>query len=268
MSLQLALNLSTVFTELPLLERFQCAADAGFRGVEIQFPYDIGPEAIATAAARAGVDIVLINAPAGDLMTGGPGLAGVPAKVDEFEQALTLCESYIEHLNPECINILAGRADDSHSPRECLDTFAQNLRRAAQRFRARGVTTVFEAINRKDMPGFLIASSDEQLALLRQLRDAGVRLQVDVYHLATAGEIVADSLARTLPHAAHIQFADVPGRGEPGSGEIDFCAIVDEIKRSDYQGWLSAEYRPTGPSADSFGWLESAPFSGLLAAAD
>lgn len=261
---RLALNLSLVFTELPLPERFAAAADRGFRGVELQFPYAVPAATLARAARRAQVDIVLINVPAGDLLQGGTAPAGDPERQAEYTAALDACETYVRELRPACVNVLAGPRSATHSRAHCLDTLRTNLARTRDRFAPLGVTTVFEAINTFDMPGFLLADTSTQCRLLDTLGDDHLRLQYDVYHMARMGEDIEGFLTRKAGRIGHVQFADVPGRGEPGSGAIDFTGIVAALDAGGYRGWLAAEYRPALSSARSFAWLDSPPFRGRL----
>lgn len=258
---RLAVNLSLIFTEIPLLARFDAAAALGFKGVEIQFPYEESPGDLKLAAERAGVEIALFNVPAGDLMTGGPGLAGCPGREAAFEAALEQCARYVDALKPDCVNVLGGRVGDGQTREQCLDTFVCNIERARHRLKPYGVTTVFEAINRHDVPGSLISTTAEQLDILRRLADPDVRLQIDLYHMARMGEVFPLALPEALPHTAHIQFADVPGRNEPGTGSLDFSAAFALIAQSEYAGWLAAEYRPGDESGSSFDWLRRQPFS-------
>ncbi len=123
-----------------------------------------------------------------------------------------------------------------------------------------GVTTVFEAINTFDMPGFLIDGTAEQMRILERLGHEDLGLQYDIYHMVRMGEDVEGFLAKHAGSIAHVQFADAPGRGEPGTGTIDFPAVFVALDAGDYSGWLAAEYRPSVSSAGSFGWLERSPF--------
>lgn len=258
---RLAVNLSLVFTELPMSERFAAAAEFGFRGVELQFPYDVPAATLAAAAERADVEIVLINVPAGDLLLGGTAPAAHPGREDEYAAALDVCETYVRALRPACVNVLSGPRPVAHARSQCLDTFAENLERTRERFAPLGVTTVFESINTFDMPEFLIDGTAEQMQILERLGHEDLRLQYDVYHMVRMGEDVAGFLAKHAESIGHVQFADAPGRGEPGSGTIDFPGVFAALDAGAYSGWLAAEYRPSRGSADSFGWLERLPFS-------
>lgn len=256
--LKFSANLSLLFTELPLLERFCAAQQAGFAAVEIQFPYELTAAAIAAARAQAGVELILFNVPAGDLMSGGEGLASVPERREAFKQAVAQAAAYACVLQPRVINVLPGRCPHEHRIGEYLQTLKDNLRYAADAFADVGVKTVFEAVNTFDMPGFIVNRGGQMLELLAELNHPNLALQYDIYHMTRMGE---DPMAFIRAHAdkiGHMQFADVPGRGQPGTGGIDFAALFTAVQASGYQGYLGAEYRPVGGSAASLGWLGKA----------
>ena len=248
-------NLSVLFTEHSMLDRFQAAADGGFKAVEIQFPYDEKALDLKAAADQAGVEIVLINVPAADLLEGGKGLAGIPGMEQEYQQALDLCVSYAEVLQPRGINVLAGREEDPEKYHECHRTFIANLRHTAETLDRLGISTVFEAVNIHDMPGFLVHNLREQIEILEEVQHPNVMLQYDIYHMHRMGEHVCENIFEHAHIIGHIQFADAPGRGQPGTGEIDFEAAFKAIDDSSFNGWTGAEYKPTGSTKSSLGWL-------------
>lgn len=255
--LRFAANLSLLFTELPLPQRFAAAAAAGFSAVEIQFPYDYPADVLAAAAQAAGVQVILINVPAGDLMEGGAGLAGHPARQAEFAAALPVARDYAQVLDVKMVNVLPGRLPDGVSRAQALAVLAANLARAADYFRPFGIRVQCEPINDLDMPGFLLRTADELAALLTDGNCCDVGMQVDLYHMARMQQDIPALLRRYLPVITHIQFADAPGRGEPGSGAMplaQYFALLDELG---YAGWCAAEYRPTARTQDTLQWLSA-----------
>jgi hydroxypyruvate isomerase len=255
--MKLSANLSLLFTELPLLERAGAAAEAGFSGVEIQFPYEAPAEALKAALALAGMPLVLINLPAGDLMTGGAGLAAVPARQPQFDEALAQALAYAEVARPMCVNVLPGRLAEGVSPDAAFATLAANLRRTAEAFHALGIRVLCEAINPLDMPGFLINTPTQLDELLRAVGHANCAAQLDLYHLARQGLDIPAGIALLAGRIGHVQFADCPGRGEPGSGQVEFSAAWRALALAGYDGWLGAEYRPGEQGTEaSLGWME------------
>jgi hydroxypyruvate isomerase len=249
-------NLSLLFTEFPLLERFRAAKNSGFDAVEIQFPYEKSAEEIKSRLDDAGLSLVLFNVPAGDLMGGGEGLAPVPSKRPEFLAAVDLAGEYADILRPEIINVLPGRCLETDFQAEYLETLRGNLGYTAEVFAPKGIKVVFEAVNTRDMPGFLVASGAAMLEMLGQVDHPNLFMQYDIYHMETMGENHAEFFRRHADRIGHVQFADAPGRGEPGTGSIGFAELFAAIEGTGYRGWFGAEYKPTGATIDSLRWLD------------
>ncbi|TAN70829.1 MAG: hydroxypyruvate isomerase [Methylobacter sp.] len=253
--LNFSANLSLLFTEVTLIDRFKAAKQAGFNAVEIQFPYELNAAAIKDKLDEYGLKLVLFNVDADDLLQGGEGLACVPEKRDQFKQAIAQSVEYAELLKPEAINVLPGRCLDNSRLAQYLETFKENLCLAALAFAPLGIKTVFEAINSHDMPGFIIHSEAQMLGVLAQLKHSGLYMQYDIYHMQTMGEKPEQFITEHADKIGHIQFADCPGRGQPGTGRIDFERVFSAIEKSAYSGWVGAEYKPLGTTAESLGWL-------------
>lgn len=254
--LRFAANLSMLFTEVPLLERFALAKHAGFTAVEIQFPYDLDVIEIRDQLEQHQLQLVLINLPAGDLIQGGDGITGVPGREYQFRQALFEGLHYARVLNVPTINILAGRQPELSDLLPCLETLAGNLRYASREIAACGITPVIEAINGTDMPRFLVQDMAQLQEMLEAVGRPELKMQYDCYHMAMMGEPVLQALQDNLSQIGHIQFADYPNRHQPSTGTLDFQAIFGYLRQSDYQGWVGAEYRPQGSTLDSLAWLQ------------
>lgn len=253
--MKIAANLSMLFGEIPLLERIQAAAAAGFDGVEIQFPYEVPAIRLKEALQRAGMPLVLINLPAGDLMSGGVGLAAVPSRQAEFDLALQEALTYAAMTRPMCVNVLPGRLTSGLPRDEALATLVANLRKAAEAFQCMGIRVLCEAINPFDMPGFLINTPEQLDELLRAVDHPNLRAQFDLYHMARQGLDIPAGIHLLAGRIGHVQFADCPGRGEPGSGQLDFAPLLQALQASGYAGWLGAEYKPSQATEQSLAWL-------------
>ncbi len=251
--MKLCANLSLLFAELPLIERVRAARVAGFDGVEIQFPYELAAIRLKEALAAAGLPLVLINLPAGDLLQGGPGLAAVPARQAQFDAALDEALTYAAMVRPSCVNVLPGRLTEGVEPGRALTTLAGNLRRTAEAFAVLGIRVLCEAINPLDMPGFLVNTPQQLQALLDVVDHPNCQAQLDLYHMARQGLDPAGCVRQLGTRIGHVQFADCPGRGAPGTGNLDFPAALTALDEVGYQGWLGAEYRP---AEEGFAWLQ------------
>ncbi len=255
--LKFSANLSLLFTEYELINRFKAAKQSGFSAVEMQFPYSIHPEIFAGLLAEQQLKLVLFNIAAGDLLQGGEGLACVPEKKAQFEEALAQAIAYAHYVKPEAINILPGRCLDKRQKPHYLETFKENLLLAADTLAPLGIKAVFEAINTYDMPGFIVHSGKQMLNIVKQLKHPNLFMQYDIYHMHRMGENVADFIGHYADKIGHIQFADCPGRGQPGTGEIDFQQVFAAIQQSSHSGWCGAEYKPVGVTTESLGWLKN-----------
>jgi len=255
--LKFTANLSLLFTEVELIDRFYAAKQHGFTAVEIQFPYSLSPEVLQQVLQDTGLKLVLFNVAADDLMQGGEGLACVPEKREQFRHALCQAVDYATLLKPEAINILAGRCFDNSRLAQYQQTFKDNLLLAADTFAPLNIKTVFEAINTQDMPAFIIHSGTQMLELLEELKHPNLFMQYDIYHASMMGENTAQFIHQHADKIGHIQFADCPNRGQPSTGQLDFSQLFSVIEQSNYSGWTGAEYKPVGTTADSLSWFHS-----------
>lgn len=243
-----AANLTMLFTELPMLHRFQAARDARFDGVEVLFPYDLPPADFGRALDDSGLPLVLMNTPAGDLQAGERGFAAVAGAKDRFQSGLHKALEIAQILAPRHVHIMSGNADGP----QAFQTLVENLTYATSI--APSQNFLVEPLNPHDMPGYFLNSFDLADRIIAAVNAPNLGLQFDAYH---AHRITHDVLAtwRKYHHATrHIQIADHPGRHEPGTGEIDFSALMSAVSDSGYQGWVSAEYTPATTTSDGLNW--------------
>jgi hydroxypyruvate isomerase len=246
-----AASLNLMFTEWPLLDRFAAARDAGFRAVEVQFPYDETPDAIAARLAATGLELVLINTPRGSPESGGRGIAALKGREDEFRAAFDGALRYADATGARMIHVMAGTGPDADRA-----TFGASLQWAAERMGSRKVTAMLEPLNLVDNPGYFLCDFNLAASIIRELDLPNVRLQYDIYHRQMLhGDIVA-GLREMMPIIGHVQFAGVPGRNEPDGCEIDYGFIFGELDRLGYRGWVGAEYRPRAGTLEGLSWMK------------
>ncbi len=248
-------NISMLFGELELPERFEAAAQAGFKAVEIQFPYGWNKDRLADCARLAGVEIVLINIPAGDPAKGDRGIACLPGRAAEFREGVGRAVEYAAALGCGRMNCLAGIAPAGADAAALRETFVSNLRYAAAELACRGMTLLVEPINTRTIPGFYLNGSAQALALMDAVGADNLKLQYDFFHMQIMEGRLAETIERNLPRIGHIQVADVPDRHEPGTGEIDFPPLFGLLDRLGYGGWVGAEYVPAGRTEDGLSWV-------------
>ncbi|OWU76034.1 hydroxypyruvate isomerase family protein [Marinibacterium profundimaris] len=248
---RLAANLSLLWTELPYLERFAAAAEAGFEGVEVLFPYDLAAQETRRALISAGLDFVLMNAPPPNYAGGTPGYAALPGGEDRFARDIRRVLRYAELLRPAVIHVMAGEAEGP----QARETFVRNLQAAADT--APGQIFTVEPLNPGSFPGYFLCDYDQAIEILDAVDRPNVGLQYDSFH---ASEIHGDALAvwsRVAPRVVHVQIGDAPGRGAPGSGSLDFKALFAAIEASGYDGWISAEYQPGTRTEKTLRWMKT-----------
>ncbi|MBI5720000.1 MAG: hydroxypyruvate isomerase [Burkholderiales bacterium] len=252
-----AANLSMLFTEAPLLERFELAARAGFKAVEMQFPYEAPAAEIRRRLDANGLTMVLHNFPGGDWASGDRGIACNPARQAEFRAGVAKAIEYATTLGVPQLNCLAGKPGEGVDEATTHRTFVDNVRYAAAQCKAAGLRVLMEPINNYDVPGFWLNRTGKALAIIDELKMDNVFVQYDIYHAQRYEGELAATMSKHLAKIGHIQFADNPGRNEPGTGEINFAFLFAHIDRIGYGGWLGAEYKPATTTVAGLGWLRS-----------
>ncbi len=253
--LKFSANLTFMYRELPLVERFAAARQDGFDAVEIISPENASIPDLANAATDAGIDIILCNAPVGDFLEGGPGLSAVPGREAQFRKGIDMVRQVAEMLSCPSVNIGPSRIAEGSDKTECLDVLARNLAYAADMLAEANIQALIEPLNTYDIPNTCLSRVEDALTVLNEAGQVNAGLQFDIYHMAQMESDFMTLLEDHIGRIGHIQFADVPGRGEPGSGELDFGAIFELINRLDYTGFIGAEYKPVHTTSESLDWL-------------
>ena len=249
-------NISVMFKEHDFLDRIPIAKEYGFDAVEIQFPYEIPVNELVTRKQNYGVEIILINVGAGDLTSGGPGIASYPGREKEFQIAVEKAYEYAEHLQVKFVNVLAGNPPlDEFDKERCLDVLSSNLNYAAAKFENIGVKVLTEAVNTNDRPGFLISTTPAAVGIIERAGHENLAIQYDLYHMQIMEGNLVETIQSNLDRIGHIQFADTPGRQEPGTGEINFFNLFNAIDEMGWKGWLGAEYIPSTRTESTLGWM-------------
>ncbi|AGW14174.1 hydroxypyruvate isomerase [Megalodesulfovibrio gigas] len=248
-------NLSMLFTDLPFPERFTAAAEMGFSAVEYLFPYEYEPEMLRRLLTENGLMQVLFNLPAGNWADGDRGIACDPARVEEFRAGVAQAVAYAKALGTPRLNCLAGKLPANVDENQAWNALVDNLRLAAGELAKVGCTLLVEFINRKDIPGFFLHGSGQTLRLLDAVNAPNLLMQYDVYHAQREEGELTGTLRANIARIGHIQVADNPGRHQPGTGEINFPFLFNEIDRLGYQGHIGLEYVPTPDTRASLEWI-------------
>ncbi|HET9899962.1 MAG TPA: TIM barrel protein [Actinomycetes bacterium] len=256
-------NLSILFTELPLLERPAAAAQAGFDAIEFWWPFSVAVprdseiDAFARALADAGVQLVGLNFFAGDMPGGDRGLVSWPARSEEFRDNIDVTVALGQRLGCRAFNALYGNRVDGVSEQEQDDVAAENLALAAKAAAAVDAVVLVEPVS--GAPRYPLLRAADAIGVIdrvqRQSDADNLRLLFDVYHLSVNGDDVNAAIDVYADRIGHVQIADAPGRNEPGTGELPIASYLHRLEAAGYDGYVGLEYKPSGASVDSFTWL-------------
>jgi hydroxypyruvate isomerase len=259
-------NCSMLFTEQPLLQRPQAAKDAGFDAIEFWWPWPEQPDpgdaevdAFVEAVTGAGVQLVGLNFFAGDLAGPDCGVLSIPERSPQLLENLPVAVAIGERLGVSAFNALYGNRVDGASPAEQDDLAVDSLTFAAGKAAATGATVLVEPVSGpKPYP---LRTAAQAVAVVDRARAAGaanVGFLCDLYHLASNGDDIDAAIDRYADKVAHVQIADAPGRGEPGTGSLDLDRYLAALETAGYHGWVGLEYKPSaGDTLASLKWRSS-----------
>ncbi len=253
---KLAANLTMLFTDVPFLDRFAAAKQAGFKYVEFLFPYEQPAEKVKEALDKDGLQVVLFNLPSGNWAGGDRGIGASPNRVEEFRAGVKTAVSYAKALGVPRMNCLAGKMVPGHSREEHRKTLVENLRFAAEALEKIGVKQIVENINPFDIPGFFLNRVQDVLDVIAEAKHPNLYVQYDIYHAQRTEGNLAQILREQFAKIDHIQVADNPGRHQPGTGEINYPFLFAEMDKLGYKGYVGLEYVPAPNTLGSLGWIK------------
>ncbi|MET7454551.1 TIM barrel protein [Streptomyces sp. NPDC005574] len=263
-----SVNLSILFTELPLLERPAAAGAAGFTAVELWWPWVDSPtpgrpelDALRKAVEDAGVQLTGLNFYAGQLPGPDRGALSVPGEEsDRFRANIDVAADFARSLGCTALNALYGNRVEGVDPAEQDALALENLVLAARAAHRVGAVLLVEALNRPESPHYPLVSAPAAVGVVEKVNRAtglgNARFLMDLYHLAVNGEDLPSVIDRYAPVTGHVQIADSPGRGAPGTGTLPLADLLGLLRKAGYDGRVGLEYKPGDrPSADAFDWL-------------
>ncbi len=259
--MKLDANVTILYPHLDLPQALAAAAADGFTAVECRTPYDHPPEMLAERLAELGLTCVQFNLPAGDWAAGERGNACLPGREAEVREGIETAIRYARIMGCPQLNCLAGLAPAGVDRAVLIETLAANLRHAAARLADAGIRLQLEAVNDRDNPGALIATTAAFEEVHARTGADNLYLQYDFFHMQVMQGDLMRTFARLQPLINHVQIADNPGRHEPGSGEINYGFIFSELRRLGYDRWIGCEYVPAGGVAEGLArWLPMAGY--------
>ena len=253
-----AANLAYLFGDRPFIGRFEAAAAAGFTAVELQAHYDHAPSAVRAELDRHQLTMLGINTAGG--REGELGLAAVPGREQDFAALFRQALDYAIAIGAVSIHCLAGAVPPERRP-AAERVFIDNLARAADLAAAHALKLLIEPINPRDRPNYFLTRAEHAADLIGRIGRDNVKIQFDFYHAQIVGGDLIRRFEKHLPFVGHVQIAAVPSRAEPDEGEVNYPAVLAELDKLGYAGWIGCEYKPRGKTEDGLAWAR--PF-GIL----
>jgi 2-dehydrotetronate isomerase len=251
--LRFCANLNFLFTEMPLLERVDAAAKAGFKGIEIGNPYEASASDLAARVKGNRLALALINTTAGDAAKGERGRSALGGREKDFDADIETALAYCAATGCKLVHVMAGLVHQGAR----RETFVANLKKAATKAAAAGVTLVIEPINRRDIPGYFLNKLAEARAVIYEVGAPNLGLQFDIYHRQVEDGDVATALREYAALTRHYQIANPPDRGEPDAGDLTYTWLLKEIDASGYKGWVGCEYKPRRNTVEGLAWTKA-----------
>ena len=250
-------NLRWLFTELPMWDRYAAAARAGFRGVEVAFPYEFPVRKLGAMLRDEGLTLVQILAPV-DWEGGSRGIAALPEKKEECRRSVVTAIEYAVDIGKPMVHVLAGNLESHHDRAECMETFKENISYAADLAAREDITIIIEPVCNVRFPAYLYSRLEEGTAIIDELQKPNVKLCFDTFHVQMQEGALTDRLRKVISYVGHVQIGNTPGRNEPGVGELDLDYFFRTLEQLGWDRWVGCEYAPSGATLDSIAW--HAPF--------
>ncbi len=249
-------NLGFLWPNLEIPDRIAAAGRAGFKAVELHFPYDVPAAETKAACAKAGVKLLGINTNIGAGADGHRGLAAVPGKEAEFEKLIDQSIAYAVEAGGTSVHAMAGVVAEKDRAAG-TETMLRNIALAAKKAAPHGLTILLEPLNTRDNPGYFYSTVEPAVDIIDKVGAPNVKLMFDAYHVGCAQGDVLTRLRKFYGKIGHVQIAAVPSRAEPDEGEIAFPAFFKALDELGYDGWIGCEYRPRGDTDAGLAWVKT-----------
>ncbi|MFI0846880.1 hydroxypyruvate isomerase family protein [Mesorhizobium sp. IMUNJ 23232] len=247
-------NLGFLWPDRPLLDRIDAAAAAGFRAIELHWPYATPADAVRQRCAAHGIVLLGINTPVGNAEKGDFGLGAQAGREAEFSDGFRQSSYYARAAGASSVHVMAGLVAPEHKAR-AKEVLIENLSFAAKA--APDLTLLLEPINQRDKPGYFYSTLSKAADIIGEVGAPNLKIMFDVYHVGVSEGDVLTRLERHLPQIGHVQIAAVPSRTEPDEGEIAYGAVFAALDRFGYAGWTGCEYKPRAGTDEGLAWVKA-----------
>ena len=252
--LRLSANLGFLWPDRPLLERIDAAARAGFKAIELHWPYDVPAEAVRARCEAHGIALLGVNTVRGDVAAGENGLGALAGREGTFQAAVDQSLAFCAAAGGTAVHCMAGVVPPE-ARGAARTIFVENLRTASAKAARQGTMLLLEPLNPRDAPGYFYSTAAEGAAIIAETGCDNIKLMFDCYHVGVTGGDVIATLEHFLPVIGHVQIAAVPSRAEPDTGTLDYKAVFAALARLPYEGWTGCEYKPARSTDEGLGWM-------------
>lgn len=249
-------NISWLLPELPFGERARQIAQAGFNALEFGFPSHADTAALKALQDEYGFQVILFNQDVPVWDSANRGYLADPSRRDEFKTELDEALEIVELLRVKKVMLPAGVELEELTMEAQRDCMLENLRYAAPIAEHADVIFTIEMLNPVDNPGYFLTSTSQGLGYVAEIDHPHIKFQLDTYHVHIVEGHVTQTLVTNMPLIGHIQFADAPGRHEPGTGELDFESIHLAARDAGYEGYIGLEYFPQAEGMEALAWCQ------------
>lgn len=253
--LRFSANLGFLWPDRPLLEKIDAAAAAGFKAIELHWPYDVPAQEVKARCEQHGLKLLGVNTVRGDVAVGENGLGALAGREAEFQAAVDQSIRFCVEAGGTAVHCMAGRVAPEDRSR-ARKVFVRNLEEASDKAARHGLTLLLEPLNAKDASGYFYSTLAEAATVIEEAGRPNIKLMFDAYHVGVTEGDVIGRLETYWPIVGHVQIAAVPTRAEPDEGAFDFVPFFAALERLNYAGWVGAEYKPRGATDAGLGWVE------------
>lgn len=246
-------NLYHLFLELPIEERFAAVREAGFDAIEWHFPYELDKHTLHRHLQDNG--LTFVNAVTPVDWRKDIGLTGQPGRQDEFRRSAEIALEYASLCGWVTLHPGAGQIPQGMTREACVETLKENLLWLCERAAGLPLRISIEGVCNARFPGCVLQTMDHAVEVVRDLKQPNLHVVYDTFHLRHEhkGSLI-ELLRAHWSMVGHIQIGNVPGRFEPGVGEIDLHAIIREIDALGWEGWIGLELDPSKDTWSSLMW--------------
>jgi len=249
---QFSANLGFLWTEHSLPDAIYQAKKAGFDAVECHWPYDVPVEDVKAALKDTSMQMLGLNTSRGNVENGDNGVCAIPGREPEAHLVLDEAIDYAAQIGTNKIHVMGGFAqgEDAHKQ------FLANLQYGLDKVKDSPISLLIEPLNHFDVPNYFLSTTVQAEAIIKEAGSAKLQLMFDCYHVQLMQGNLTGLFKHHLDHIGHVQFASVPDRGPPDSGEVNYSFVFEYINSLGYDAPLGAEYKPKGDTDSSVGWLK------------